>query len=126
MAVTGVTGKNKTFIIIFATKSLIITCDNCDTLEWTVVVAILNDNVTHETSGTRIMVSNSLLDRFPQKLAQPFSDLSFARIIKRLPVTIISYCIDHLLEWYKVCFCRVAETGVNKLRHRIFIDPVSF
>jgi len=62
MAVTGVTGKNKTFIIIFATKSLIITCDNCDTLEWTVVVAILNDNVTHETSGTRIMASNSLLE----------------------------------------------------------------
>ena len=29
-AVTGVTGENKLFIIIFAAKSLIVTCDNCD------------------------------------------------------------------------------------------------
>ena len=35
--------------------------DNCDTLEWTVVVAILNDNVTHETSGTLFVLSNPLL-----------------------------------------------------------------
>ena len=59
-AVTGVTGKNKSFIIIFATKSLMITCDNCDTLKWMVVVPILNDYVTREPSGTCIMVSNPL------------------------------------------------------------------
>ena len=39
-AVTGVTGKNKTFIIIFAPKSLIITCDTCDTRCSTAKVAV--------------------------------------------------------------------------------------
>jgi len=38
-AVTGVTGKNKTFIIIFATESLIITCE---TSKQIIVVTILH------------------------------------------------------------------------------------
>ena len=41
-AVTDVTGKKQTSIIIFAAKSSIITCD---TVEWIVAVAIRNDNV---------------------------------------------------------------------------------
>ena len=57
-AVTGVTGKNKTFIIIFATKSLIITCD---TLEWIIVVAVHHYVVTRETSGALFVLSKSLL-----------------------------------------------------------------
>ena len=44
-AVTDVTGKKQISIIIFATKSSIITCDTFNTVEWIVAVAIRNDNV---------------------------------------------------------------------------------
>ena len=40
LVVTGVTGEKQTFYNYFATKSLIITCDTCDTLEWIIVVTV--------------------------------------------------------------------------------------
>ena len=47
----AVTSKNKTFITILAAKSLIITFDTCDTLEWIIVVTVFRYVVSGEASG---------------------------------------------------------------------------
>ena len=59
----AVTGKNKTFIIIFATKSVIIARDSCDTLEWIIVVAVhhqvVSDTKPDKTLSHRLRQSQN-------------------------------------------------------------------